>query len=236
VLSVIAGYDPQDPASINIPVDNFLVHLEDGVNGWRVAVAKGDYIEAADAEVLVAINQAAQVFTYLGAEMKEVDLSWLEQLALANSLMTQADGAAFHRERLAQHPDWFGPDVLQRLQTGAAFTSSDYASARRSQAEGRRRFELFFEEFDLLLLPTTPISAPLIEGTGAINAARQLTRFTSPFNLTGLPALSIPCGFTKTGLPVGLQIISKHWGEAMILQAGYAFEQATGWWRHHPAG
>jgi Asp-tRNA(Asn)/Glu-tRNA(Gln) amidotransferase A subunit family amidase len=93
---------------------------------------------------------------------------------------------------------------------------------------------LLFDEFDILLLPTTPIPAPLIEGTGPIQAARQLTRFTSPFNLTGLPALSIPCGYTKIGLPVGLQIISKHWDEAMILQAGYAFEQAAGWWRHPP--
>jgi aspartyl-tRNA(Asn)/glutamyl-tRNA(Gln) amidotransferase subunit A len=234
ILSVIAGYDPQDPTSINIPVDDYLLHLEGGVNGWRVAVAKGEYVEAADAEVLLAVIQAAQVFKDLGAEIKEVDLSWLEQLALANSLMTQADGAAFHRERLAKHPDWFGADVLKRLQDGAAFTSSDYASARRTQAEGRRRLELFFDEFVLLLLPTTPIPAPLIEDTGAIQAAKQLTRFTSPFNLTGLPALSIPCGFTKTGLPVGLQIISKHWSEAMILQAGYTFEQAAGWWNHHP--
>jgi len=234
ILSVIAAYDPRDPASIDMPLDDYLMHLEDGVRGRRIAVAKGDYIEAADVDVLQAVNQSAQVFKDLGAEIREVDISWLEQLARANSLMTQADAAAFHRERLAQHPDWFGADVLKRLQDGAAFTSSDYASARRTQAEGRRRLELFFDEFELLFLPTTPISAPLIEDTGAIQAARQLTRFTSPFNLTGLPALSIPCGFTKTGLPVGLQIISKHWGEAIILQAGYAFEQAAGWQSHHP--
>jgi aspartyl-tRNA(Asn)/glutamyl-tRNA(Gln) amidotransferase subunit A len=148
--------------------------------------------------------------------------------------MTQADGAAFHRERLMTHPEWFGEDVLQRLQIGAALSSSDYALARRTQAEGRRRLEILLNEFDILLLPTTPIQAPPIEDTGAIEAARQLTRFTSPFNLTGLPALSVPCGFTRTGLPEGLQIVSKHWGEAKILQAGYAFEQAAEWWHHHP--
>jgi aspartyl-tRNA(Asn)/glutamyl-tRNA(Gln) amidotransferase subunit A len=234
MLSVMAGYDSQDPASINMPGGDYLIHIEDGINGWRVALAKGEYVEAADSEVLMAVNQAAQVFRDLGAQVQEVDLSWLEQLAQANSQMTQADGAAFHRERLKNHPDWFGADVLQRLQSGAALSSSDYALARRQQAEGRRRFELFFEDFDVVLLPTTPIPAPLIEGTGAIQAARQLTRFTAPFNLTGLPALSIPCGFTKTGLPMGLQIIAKHWGEAKILQAGYAFEQATQWSLRHP--
>jgi aspartyl-tRNA(Asn)/glutamyl-tRNA(Gln) amidotransferase subunit A len=234
MLSVMAGYDSQDPASINIPVDDYLVHIEGGISGWRVALAKGVYIEAADSEVLMAVNRAAQVFTKMGAHVQEVDLSWLEQLALANSWMTQADGAAFHRERLKEHPDWFGEDVLQRLESGAALSSSDYAMARRHQVEGRRSFEIFFEDFDILLLPTTPIPAPLIEGTGAIQAARQLTRFTSPFNLTGLPALSVPCGFTNSGLPVGLQIIAKHWGEAKILQAGHAFEQATEWTRSHP--
>jgi aspartyl-tRNA(Asn)/glutamyl-tRNA(Gln) amidotransferase subunit A len=215
-------------------VEDYRLHLEGGVAGWRVALGQGDYVEAADTEVLMAVNQVAQVFLDLGAHVEKVDLSWLEQLALANSRMTQADGAAFHRERLTNSPDLFGSDVLQRLQTGAALSSSDYALARRTQAEGRRSFELFFKEFDLLLLPTTPIPAPLIEATAAIQAARQLTRLTSPFNLTGLPALSVPCGFTKAGLPVGLQIISKHWGEANILRAGYAYEQATGWWRHPP--
>jgi aspartyl-tRNA(Asn)/glutamyl-tRNA(Gln) amidotransferase subunit A len=234
MLTVMAGHDPHDPASIDTPVDDYLAFLENGVKGWRVAIAQGQYIEAVDTEVQMAVNQAALVFTDLGAQVERLDLSWLEGLAVANSQMTQADAAAYHRKRLAEHPDWFGADVLQRLQTGAALSSSEYALARRTQVESRRRFETFFDEFDVLLLPTTPIPAPPIEGMAAIEAARQLTRFTSPFNLTGLPALSIPCGFTSTGLPVGLQIVVKHWGEAKLLQAGYAFEQAAGWWRHHP--
>jgi len=161
-------------------------------------------------------------------------MSWLPELALSNGQMTQADGAAFHHGRLLEHPDWFGADVLQRLQAGAGLSSSEYALARRKQVEGRRRFELFFEKFDILLLPTTPFPAPPVEETGAIEAARQLTRFTAPFNLTGLPALTLPCGFTKMGLPVGLQIVTKHWAEAKVLQAGYAFEQATEWHKYFP--
>jgi len=105
--------------------------------------------------------------------------------------------------------------------------------ARRHQVEGRRSFEIFLK-ISIFCFCQPPHPGPLIEGTGAIQAARQLTRFTSPFNLTGLPALSVPCGFTNSGLPVGLQIIAKHWGEAKILQAGHAFEQATEWTRSHP--
>ena len=234
MLAAMAGFDPHDPASADIPVEDYLVHLEDGVRGWRVALAAGEYVEASDPQVLAGVAEAAQVFTDLGAQVEKVDMSWLADLALANGRMVPADGAAFHRERLAEHPDWFGADVRQRLETGAALTSSEYALARRTQVESRRRFEMFFEKFDVLLLPTTPIPAPPIEGTQAIEAARQLTRFTAPFNLAGLPALSVPCGFTDEKLPIGLQIISKHWGEAKVLQAGHAFEQATEWHNRRP--
>jgi aspartyl-tRNA(Asn)/glutamyl-tRNA(Gln) amidotransferase subunit A len=93
----------------------------------------------------------------------------------------------------------------------------------------RRKFENLFSDYDILLTPTTPIPAPLIEGTDAIEQARRLTRFTAPFNLAGLPALSMPCGFTSIGLPIGLQIVSGTWREAKALQAGYSYEQTTPW-------
>ena len=234
LLQALAGFDPHDPASADVPVDDYFVHMEDGVKGLWMALAVGEYVEASDPEVLMAVEAAAQVFKDLGAQVEKVDLSWIADLAEANTRMTQADAAAYHRERLAAQPDWFGADVLQRLQTGAALTSSAYVLARRTQVEGRRRFEMFFSKYDLLLLPTTSIPAPLIEGTGAIEAARQLTRFTSPFNLTGLPALSIPCGLTADGLPLGLQIVSKHWEESKVFQAGHAFEQATDWYLRRP--
>ena len=234
MLTVLAGFDPHDPASENVPIDDYPGCLEDGVMGWRVAAAGGEYFESSDREVLAAVENAERVFKDLGATVEKEEMSWLAELGSANGRMTQADGAAFHRERLMEHPDWFGADVLQRLQSGSALSSSEYALARRLQAEGRRHFEIFFEKYDILILPTTPVTAPTIQETGAIEAARQLTRFTSAFNLTGLPALSVPCGFSKEGLPMGIQIVSKHWAESKVLQAGYAFEQATEWHKHFP--
>jgi aspartyl-tRNA(Asn)/glutamyl-tRNA(Gln) amidotransferase subunit A len=234
MLQVLTEFDPHDPASLDVPVDDYLMRIGDGVKGWRLALAVGEYVEASDPEVLAGVQVVAQMFKELGAQVEKVDLSWIADLAQANTRMTQADGAAFHRERLASQPDWFGADVLQRLQIGAAITSSEYSLARRIQAEGRRRFEMFFTKFDTLLLPTTPIPASPIEGTGAIEAARQLTRFTSAFNLTGLPALSLPCGYSGNGLPLGLQIVSRHWGEARVLQAGHAFEHSTEWHLRRP--
>ncbi len=178
---------------------------------------------------MTALCEAAKVFESLGATVKEVDVSWLREAAVANGLITTADGAAYHRERLKEHPDWFGADVRQRLEMGAAYTSTEYALARRTQSEVRRRCEVMFENYELLLLPTTPIPAPLIEGDNAVERARQLTRFTAPFNLTSLPALSLPCGFTKSGLPIGLQIVSRAWNEIGVLRAGFAYEKSTDW-------
>jgi aspartyl-tRNA(Asn)/glutamyl-tRNA(Gln) amidotransferase subunit A len=234
LLLVLAGFDPHDAASADMPVDDYLAKLDGGVAGMKIALGVGDYIEASDPDVHSALGDAAQVYEDLGAQVEKVDLSWLSELALANTRMTQADAAAFHRERLGSHPDWFGADVHQRLEAGASLTSTEYSLARRVQSEGRRRFEMFFTKYDLLLLPSTPIPAPEIAGTVAIEAARQLTRFTSPFNLTGLPVLSVPCGSAGNGLPLGLQIVSKHWGEVQLLQAGHAFEQATEWHLRRP--
>jgi aspartyl-tRNA(Asn)/glutamyl-tRNA(Gln) amidotransferase subunit A len=234
ILQVIAGYDELDPASVDIPVDDYLSGIEGGVKGWRIAVLTGDYAWGSDPEVSDAVRAAAQVFESLGAKVEPVEMNFLRDAALANGQMVQADGAAFHCERLAENPLGFGEDVRQRLQTGAALTSTEYSLARRTQAEMRRRMEIFFEQYDLLLTPTTPIPALLIEGNDAIEQARRLTRFTAPFNLTGLPALSVPCGFMPAGLPIGLQIISRAWGEAKVLQAGHAFEQATEWHKRKP--
>ena len=226
LLQVLAGYDEDDPASANVPVDDYLTHIDEGVQGWRIALAVGDYIAASDPEVLAAVHAAVEVFRRLGAQVEEVELPWLRDAALANTVMTQADGAAYHRERLQEHPDWFGADIRQRLEMGAAYTSSEYSLARRKQAEVRRRGELFFQNYDALLLPSTPISAPHIEGNDALEQARRLTRFTAPFNSSGLPALSMPCGFSSTGMPIGLQIVGAHWAEGKILRAAQAYESA----------
>ena len=234
LLQVISIYDSLDPASIKMLTGDYLGHLVDDMEGRKIAVGVGEFIEGADSEVILAVRQAARVFESIGCNVREVNVDWMREAALANKTMTQSDGAAFHRDRLREHPEMFGEDILRRLQEGAKTSSTEYALARRTQAEVRKRCELFFESHDLLILPTTPIAAPTIEGNDAVEQAGRLTRFTAPFNLTGLPAVSIPCGFTKSGLPIGLQIVSRAWADAKVLNAAYAYEQATEWHTKRP--
>jgi aspartyl-tRNA(Asn)/glutamyl-tRNA(Gln) amidotransferase subunit A len=235
LLQAISIYDPVDPASIKVLAGDYLSHLSDDLQGRRIAFGVGDYIGSADSEVLDAVRTAVRIFAEgMDCQVQEVNVDWMREAALANKTMTQSDGAAVHRERLKEHPDWFGEDIRRRLEDGAKTTSTEYILARRAQTEVRKRCERFFESHDLLLLPTTPIAAPTIEGHDAVEQAGRLTRFTAPFNLAGLPALSIPCGFTGEGLPIGLQIVSRAWADAKVLNAGYAYEQATEWHERKP--
>lgn len=225
LLQEIAGYDAEDPASVDLPVDDYAGSLETDVRGWRIAMASGEFFEMVDEEVDRRVKEAARGFEALGAVVEEVEFPEARQAAQGNGFMVVADAAAFHQERLKSCPQDFGADVRQRLESGAASTVQDYIRTRKLQAELRRKFELFFETYDLLLTPATPVPAPLREGDDAVRRAPQLTRFTAPFNFTGLPAISIPCGFSSQGLPVGLQMVSGPWQEAKVLQAAYQLEK-----------
>ena len=231
LLQAIAGYDPEDAWSVDMPVEDYLTQPPIGIQGWRIGLASDDYFtdpEIVDAEVKKAIDKAGLIFEELGAKVEQVSFLNAREAAMANGLMTPSDAAAFHHQRLAENPGGFGRDVLKRLQTGAAHTSTEYSLARRMQTIFRCQYREFFNEYDLLLTPTTPITAPVRGSADAVERARLLTRFTAPFNLTGLPALSIPCGWSAGKMPIGLQIVGKVWAEAKVILAGRLYEQKRG--------
>jgi aspartyl-tRNA(Asn)/glutamyl-tRNA(Gln) amidotransferase subunit A len=238
LLQTIAGYDPQDPYSVDAPLEDYLSELEAGVSGWRVAVASDAYFQDVDPEIRQAVNTAAAVFASLKARVEPVEIPGFEQAAQANAVMVTADAAVFHKTRLETAPDDFGEDVRQRLLFGAAHPLAAYVEARRLQTQFKRQMEQLFNGCDLLLLPAVQMAAPPLRNASPLQRARQLTRFTSVFDLTGLPAIVLPCGFVEDGasrLPLGLQLVARSWDEKRLLQAAYAYEQATGWHLHHPA-
>jgi aspartyl-tRNA(Asn)/glutamyl-tRNA(Gln) amidotransferase subunit A len=228
LLQAIGGYDPEDAWSVDLPMEDYLAEPLSSLSDWRIALADDDYFtdpEIVDSEVLQAVRKAAQVFEDVGAVVERVPFPNAWDAAMANGLMTTSDAAAFHHQRISDHPHGFGQDVLKRLQTGAAYTSTEYSLARRMQTILRCQFSEFFNEYDLLLTPTTPITAPVRGSADAVERARLLTRFTAPFNLTGLPALSVPCGWSSEKMPIGLQIVGKPWTESKILLAGELYER-----------
>jgi aspartyl-tRNA(Asn)/glutamyl-tRNA(Gln) amidotransferase subunit A len=230
MLGAIAGHDPADPSSAPVPPDDYVTAIDAGVSGWRVGVIGEEWLGEIHPEVVAAVRAAIDVLALLGAQVEALDVPELQEAAQLNALVTTADAATFHRERLERAPDAFGADVLARLRRGAAYGATDYARARRRQTELRHRFSDWFVEhggpFDIVALPTSPIPAPRISGLDAVATAGILTRFTAPFNFTGLPALSVPCGRTTEGLPIGLQLVAAPWAERRVLRAGYAYEQA----------
>lgn len=229
LLQAIAGYDPLDPTSVDRPVGDILSGLEHGVKGLRIALAEVDGFGGAEPAILEAVGRAGETLASLGARVEVCAFPEAQQAARANSLLVVCDAATYHRQRLESQAELFGEDVRQRLQSGAGFGAMEYSQARRLQSELRRQFEAFFATYDLLLTPTTAVTAAPIQGVDALNMARQLTRFTAPFNLTGFPAISLSCGFTSSGLPIGMQLVGAPWTEARVLRAAYAYEQATEW-------
>jgi aspartyl-tRNA(Asn)/glutamyl-tRNA(Gln) amidotransferase subunit A len=231
LYAVIAGRDAADPGSEDVGVDDVLAGLDDGVAGWRIGVVGDEWLGDIDAEVRTAFEAAVQTLASAGAWIEPLDAPDLPEAARLNGLMTTADAAAFHRERLESAPNDFGADVLARLQRGASYSAPDYADARRRQTILRHTFASWFAErggpLDAVVLPTTPRPAPLISGLDAVATAGVLTRLTAPFNFTGLPALSVPCGVTADGLPIGLEVVGAPWAERRVLRAGRAYEMAA---------
>jgi aspartyl-tRNA(Asn)/glutamyl-tRNA(Gln) amidotransferase subunit A len=210
LLQALAGYDPDEPLSVNQPADDYLSELKGGVSGWRVAIARRGFDDA-NPEILAAVAGATKVFEQLGAQIEAVDLSYCRETRPASFMVMTNDADAYHYERLQSRPQDFGADVLKRLQNG-------------------------LKAFDLLLAPTVPMAAPRLDDSAEIEWARaNLSVYTLPFNAAGVPALSLPCGFTKNNLPIGLQIVGRAWNEAGVLRAAYAYEQATDWHTRRPA-
>ena len=231
-LNATAGHDPLDPASVDVASEDYTAGIEDGAKDMRVIVAT-NFFDDVDVEVDTAVREAARVLASLGASLSERALPRVDLLTAQRAILL-TDAAAYHREHLRERAADIGADVLTRLRTGQTFTGTDYAQARRDRDELRREWLAVLREQDIILSPTTPTTAPARDGQDAVAAAQRLTANTAPFNLTGLPAISIPCGFTKAGLPIGLQLAAGPWREALLLRVARAYERATPWHERLP--
>ncbi len=235
LLQSVAGYDALDPSSVDTPVPDYSAALDQPLAGVRLAMPSGYFSEQVDPEILNAVQEATGVLADCGAAIvrEPRNVPFAEDSFQTNRTVLSAEAATFHRERLQTRAGDFGADVLMRLRSGAGISTADYAWARRRQVELRRSLELYFSEVDLLAMPTTRAVAPRFKSNG-IAMAQHLTAFTAPFNLTGFPAISLPCGLTREGLPIGLQLVGRPWEEARLLQVAHQYQLATDWHKRQP--
>jgi len=234
LLGVMAGHDPLDPTSAEAKVPAFARSLEGGVKGLRIGLDPSFCFNAVDEEIAQAVKDALKLFEQMGARVHEVKIPSIELAVIAESVIITAEAACFHEPHLRSRAGDYGPDVRALLEGGSAFSAVHYLKAQRLRRVLQEEFARAFEKMDLFALPAAPVTAPRI-GEASVSIAgtpsdleTALLRFACPGNLTGLPAISIPCGLDRQGLPMGLQLIGKAFDEATVLRAARAFEDARG--------
>jgi aspartyl-tRNA(Asn)/glutamyl-tRNA(Gln) amidotransferase subunit A len=236
ILQEIACHDPLDPDCADQSVPDYRAAFANRLAGLRVGVPTNFYFDEAaiHSDVASAVRQAIDVLGGLGAEVQPLEVPEAARAGRMNGTMLVADAAAYHEESMREHADRFDPTVLMRLRAGENITGPIYARARRFQSEFKAILAGIFREVDFLVLPTTPVVAPRFPaGDSALDTA-SLTRHTGPFNLAGVPALSVPCGFNSEDLPIGMMIVGRWWDEAGVLRVGHAYQQATDWHKRRP--
>jgi aspartyl-tRNA(Asn)/glutamyl-tRNA(Gln) amidotransferase subunit A len=234
LLRPIAGFDPQDSNSVDAPVPDYAQALRSGVSTLRLGIPRKPFFEQLDSEIEAAVNEAIEVLRKLTASVHDVQLPAFEPGPLVD-----AEAYAYHAAYLAKTPELYQRETRERLETGAKVTTQTYIQNRRNLDRLRREVRGVFADVDVLVTPTTPVPpATIAESvpppTEPGSRSLLLGRNTRPFNAYGLPTISVPCGFSKMGLPIGLQISGPHLGEAVMLAVAHAYEQATEWHRRRP--
>jgi aspartyl-tRNA(Asn)/glutamyl-tRNA(Gln) amidotransferase subunit A len=240
-LQAIAGHDPGDASSASSPVPDYGAALDGRVRGLRVGVPREYFFERASEEVEGHVRTAIRTLEGLGATIVEVSLPHVELAPTAGMTIISVEAAAVHAAWLRTRSADYGPDVRPRLQTGALFSGEDYARAQRIRALMQKEFRDAMTRADVLVMPNNAVPAPRIDQAMIPVRGREvwvmalMPSLTIPHNLTGAPALTVPCGFAASGLPVGLQIVGRPFDDATVLRVGHAYEQATDWHRRQPA-
>ncbi|PYX33155.1 MAG: Asp-tRNA(Asn)/Glu-tRNA(Gln) amidotransferase GatCAB subunit A [Acidobacteria bacterium] len=227
LLQVLAGYDADDPASVDMAVPDFVGSLGQFPETLRVGVPRAFFFEDVHAEVAAAIERAIQVFRELHAEVRDMVLE-----VSTDRTLSSAESYAYHEAFVAKSPELYQPATLSRIKSAANTSAAAALRARRELEAARHFIRGVFEAVDVLLTPTVPIPPP---GVGDLKAHSDnlrpaellMLRNTRPFNVWGIPAISIPCGFTSDNVPIGLQLAAAPWREDVLLQAAQAYEQAT---------
>lgn len=240
-LNAIAGPDPKDRATNNArPIPDYTAALTGSVAGLRIGVVREYFDAPLDPEVADAVRAALSQLETMGATLTEVSFPLFADSQAISGTILMSEAAAYHRELLATDGDKFTPSVRLRLEAGLFVTAADYLKAQQARARFNHEMAGLFRDVDLLAGPTEPVTAPpllaaeVAIGERIVGVTGALTQYTRPYNITGAPAITVPCGFSATGMPIGLQLAGRPFDEATVLRAAHAYEQATEWGRRRP--
>ncbi|HKW98560.1 MAG TPA: amidase [Bryobacteraceae bacterium] len=231
-LSAIAGHDPRDETSSKEPVGDYLPEQGCSIRGVRIGLPQNFFLERLDPDADQAVRRMAETAESLGARIFPVRVPDIESLNAVGRVILLAEASAL-MEKYIDNRDQFGSDVLALLDQGRLLAATDYVNAQRLRRKMQREFAQLWSRVDCLFAPTTPMSAPRIgEKTASLGDFTEdvrlaATRLVRGINVLGLPALSMPCGPDRRGLPLGLQIIGRPFDEALVLQVAAALEDAT---------
>lgn len=235
LLDVIAGHDPLDPASVNTAAGGYTAALGRGLKGLKIGVIRHFYTRdmEGDSEMVAGIEAALKVLAELGADVREIETAPLGAYAACNRTILASEAYAIHEKWLRERPQDYGALTRERILAGAFVRAADYINATRVRSRLAKAFHALFADTDVAITASALDPACRIDDPEAIERTygRQAR---APFNVTGSPALSVPVGFSKAGLPLGMQIIGKPFSEALVYRVGHAYEQATEWVNKHP--
>jgi amidase len=238
VLQAIAGPDPHDPTTLPDAVPNMLDGLERGVRGVRIGY-DADHPADVDPEVAAAVDAGVATLRALGAEVVAVKMPDLDACIAGWVVLCTAEAVLAHAATYPSRRDDYGPWFRGWLDIGASLSAADYARANLLRLECTGRLRAVLADVDVLVTPTMPapafpVSDELLYGPMADIAGSGLQRYAVPSNYSGTPALPLPCGFSRDGLPIGMQLLGKHLAEPLLIRVGHAYQQATDWHRRHP--
>ncbi len=238
MLQAIAGRDDKDPTSSSEPVPDYLALMTRGVNKMRIGVDRHWALERTDAETQAALQEVIATFRRLGADIVDISVPDTDQAAADWSTVCGVETALAHEETYPSQKDRYGP-LAGLIELGRNVTALEYQRLWLKRAALRGNISALFTHVDVILSPATAFSDLSWETMNRFGTDKQLfdglLRYTSAFNLSGHPTITLPCGMTATGAPIGFQLIAAHFDEVSMIQGGWAWQQATDWHKQHPA-
>ncbi|WP_077618633.1 amidase [Bacillus sinesaloumensis] len=229
MLNGMAGYDPNDPASLNVPIPNYTTDLTKGISGIKIGIPMY-YLKGLDSDVEKLFTNALSVLNKLGAEIIELTIPELTMSTFAGYSIVGSESSAFHYDYLKTRSTDYAADNRISLLSGTLTNAPKYVKAQQARRKMVEAFHNSFKKVDLLLGPTIPFTTPAFAHNWVeqnLEVIRRSLPFTVPATLTGVPTLSVPMGLDRNGLPVGMQFFGNHLNEILLLQAGFAWEQVN---------